>query len=294
MSSSMKAIGFSSLKNKQSWDDLVADVLNAPSRTFMRKYEDDKVVIEYYKEYGERLYLLVRVALDENVTEKPGVYIEECEPYVEAEYSLDVIDLEVEDTDDDFIYYVVCEDAGTGMQIVFWLQNVIEYLDYQEEDEVDYNGIKIVGIGSEGTIILPIEKNEGDNEYENNEREYLRTMLQRAKNGDEEAIDILEKEEQQLDEQLKERLRQEDFLTVMDGYFLPATPIEATYAVLGTIKKLKERKNNKTKEKMYWMHLDVNGMPLEVLINKDDLVGKPSVGMRFMGTCWIQGTIDFA
>lgn len=294
MSSSMKAIGFSSLKNKQSWDDLVADVLNAPSRTFMRKYEDDKVVIEYYKEYGERLYLLVRVALDENVTEKPGVYIEECEPYVEAEYSLDVIDLEVEDTDDDFIYYVVCEDAGTGMQIVFWLQNVIEYLDYQEEDEVDYNGIKIVGIGSEGTIILPIEKNEGDNEYENNEREYLRTMLQRAKNGDEEAIDILEKEEQQLDEQLKERLRQEDFLTVMDGYFLPATPIEATYAVLGTIKKLKERKNNKTKEKMYWMHLDVNGMPLEVIINKDDLVGKPSVGMRFMGTCWIQGTIDFA
>lgn len=293
MSSSMKAIGFSDLTNKKSWDDLVADVLNEPSRTFMRKYKNDKVVIEYYKEYGDHLYLLVRVALDENGEKQPRLYIEECEPYVEATYSLEVQDLEIEDTEDDFIYYVVCEDVGTGMQIVFWLQNVIEFMDCEEYDEVDYEGVKIVGIGTEGTIILPIEKNEEDNEYETNEREYLKAMLQRAKAGDEEAIEILEKEEQELDEQLKERLRKEDFLTVMDGYFLPVTSIEATYAILGTIKELEVRQNNKTKEKMYWMYLDVNGMFLEVIINTKDLVGKPFVGMRFMGTCWMQGTIQF-
>ena len=293
MSSSMKAIGFSDLENKQSWDDLVADVLNEPSRTFMRKYEGDKVVIEYYKEYGERLFLLVRVALGEDTTERPKVSIEECEPYVEARYPLEVQDLDIEDTEDDFIFYVVCEDVGTGMQIVFWLQNVIEYLDCMEDDAVDYLGINLVGIASEGTIVLPIEKDAEDSEFEDTEREYLRTMLQRAKDGDEEAIDILEKEEQQLDEQLKERLRQEDFLTVMDGYFLPATHIEATYAVLGTIKELEIRQNSKTKEKMYWMYLDVNGMLVEIIINISDLIGKPYIGMRFMGTCWMQGTVEF-
>lgn len=293
MSSSMKAIGFSKLENKQSWDDLVADVLKSPSRTFMRKYQDDKVVIEYYKEYGESLFLLVRVALGEGEKQQPKVRVEECEAYVEASHILDVQDLEIEDTQEDFIFYVVCEDVSTGMQIIFWLQNVIEYLDCIEDDAVDYNGVSLVGIASEGTIVLPIEKDDDYDEYEDIEREYLRAILQRAKDGDQEALDILETEERMLNEELKERLREEDFLTIMDGYFLPATEIEATYAVLGTIMELEIRQNNKTKEKMYWMYLDINGLLLEVIINMSDLIGRPSVGMRFMGTCWVQGTVEF-
>lgn len=293
MNSSIKAIGFSDVENKESWNELVTDVLTEPSRTFMRKYEDNKVIVEYHKEYGEQTYVLVRVALGEHLGKQPKIYIEECEPYVEAKYLLDVIDLEIEDTEDDLVFYVVCEEAATGIQMVFWLQNVIEYLDCMEEDEVDYEGVSVVGIATEGTIVLPIEKDEDDNEYENTEREYLRAMLQRAKEGDQEAIDILESEERELDQQLKERLRKEDFLTVMDGYFLPATNEEATYAVLGVIDELDTRKNHKTKEEMYWMRININGMQIEVMINKNDLVGLPYVGMRFMGTCWMQGTVEF-
>lgn len=294
MSSKMKAIGFSKMQNKQSWDDLVADVLNEPSRTFMRKYEKDKVVVEYYKEYADDVFVLVRVALGkEEQKELPGLYIEECEPYVEAKYLLEVQDLEIEDTEDDFVFYAICEDVRTGMPIVFCLQNAIEYLDCIEEDIMEYSGANIVGIASEGTIILPIEKDAEDTEYEETEREYLRSMLQKAKAGDQEALDILQSEEDQLDEQLKIRLHREDFLTVMDGYFLPATRIEATYAVLGTIKELEIRQNKKTKEKMYWMYLDIAGMYVEVVISMDELIGKPYVGMRFMGTCWMQGNVDF-
>ena len=42
-------------------------------------------------------------------------------------------------------------------------------------------------------------------------------LIHKMKNGDEEAKEILEKEEKELDDQLKERLREEDFLSVM-GY----------------------------------------------------------------------------
>ena len=34
------------------------------------------------------------------------------------------------------------------MQVVFWLQNVIEYLECIEEDEVEYTGVNIVGLGT--------------------------------------------------------------------------------------------------------------------------------------------------
>ena len=77
----------------------------------------------------------------------------------------------------------------------------------------------------------------------------------------------------------------------MSGYFIPTTLVDANYAILGEIKEIATRKNNKTGEEMYLFTLDVNDMPLEVMINKKQLVGYPTVGMRFMGTCWLQGTI---
>ncbi len=303
MGSIVNAIGFAGIRGEEAWENLVADVLNEPSRTFMRQYEDDKIIAEYHKEYGENIYILVRAALgewDEDIDgdiyqegKKPRIRIEECEPYVEAMYELEVQDLEIEETGYGFLYYAICEDVGTGMEIIFCLQNVIEYLDCMEDDAVDYTGIKIVGIANEGTIVLPIEKDEDDVEYEHTERKYMRTMLERAKSGDIEAIEILQKEEEELDEILKQRLRHEDFLTVMDGYLLPETINEATYAVLGTIKEIGTKQNNKTREQMYWMYIDINGMCIEIIINKEDLIGQPYVGMRFLGTCWLQGTVEF-
>ena len=111
------------------------------------------------------------------------------------------------------------------------------------------------------------------------------------KEGDEEARSLLEKEEKELDLLLKERLREEDFLTVMSGYFMPATVEDSVYAILGEILAIKERKNKITDEEMYVLTLDVNDLILEVVIHKDELIGMPSVGMRFMGTCWIQGQV---
>ena len=84
---------------------------------------------------------------------------------------------------------------------------------------------------------------------------------------------------------------EEDFLSIMSGYFVPTTLVDATYAILGEITDIQNRKNTQTGEESYLFTLDVNDMPLEVLINKANLVGYPSIGMRFMGTCWLQGTI---
>lgn len=111
------------------------------------------------------------------------------------------------------------------------------------------------------------------------------------KEGDEEARQLLEEEEKELDKQLKQRLREEDFLTIMSGYFIPTTIEDAVYAVLGEITAIKKRKNTKTKENLYVFDLNVNEMPLEVIVNSKTLIGMPSIGMRFMGTCWIQGKV---
>ncbi len=290
MEAPITAIGFSKIEDEDKLQQIVKEILDKPTKQLASKTKDKQILGEYYKKYGENTYLMVRI-LVRSEEKDAKIEVEQCEPYVEASHFINVEELVVESIDDDYSYYAVCEEKETGMPFIFWVQNIIDYIEAQEENK-EFNKVKVVGLATEGTIILPIERDEEEESIEREEREKFKIMVQRARTGDEEAKELLEKEEKELDEQLKERMLEEDFLSIMSGYFVPTTLEDAIYAILGEIKEIHERKNIKTKEEMYLFVLNVNDMPLEVMINKKTLVGKPSVGMRFMGTCWLQGTVD--
>lgn len=289
MESPLKAIGFSELDESYRIDEIISDILNKPTEQKATKAAESEIVAEYIKQFGDKTYVMVRVIVDRKQKE-PKIQVQHCEAYVDATHMVELEELEIECIDEDYSYYAICEEKETGMQFIFWMQNVVEYLEETKENKVPI-GVKTVALALEGTIVLPIEKDEEDEQVEREERDKLRLILQKMREGDEEAKEILEKEEKELDNQLKERLREEDFLTIMSGYFIPTTLVDATYAVLGDIKKIDLRKNTKTKESFYVFELEVNDMPLEVAVNAKTLVGVPSVGMRFMGTCWMQGTV---
>ena len=174
--------------------------------------------------------------------------------------------------------------------MLFRSQNVVEYIE-GEKAKKSCKRVNVVALAEEGTIVLPIEKDEEEETYEKEERDKLKAILQKMKDGDEEAKQQLEAEERELDDQLKQRLREEDFLTIMSGYFIPTTLEDATYAMLGDITKIRKVKNCFTDEKMYVFTLSVNEMPLDVLIQEKTLVGMRAIGMRFMGTGWLQGQV---
>lgn len=289
MESPIRAIGFSALEKEYSIEDIVTQTLDHPTSQAAIKIDDERIIAEYTKEFAENTYIMVRVTVDKGLKE-PQIDVEHCEAYVVAANNIEVIDVEIESLDDETTYYGICEDKKTGMQVIFWLQNLIEYLGAKKQKKA-CKEVNLAALAVEGTIILPVEKDEEDELFEKQEREKIKAILEQMKAGDEEARKKLEAEEKELDEQLKQRLKEEDFLTIMSGYFIPTTLEDATYAVLGEIRAIKKKKNLKTKELMYIFTLSVNDMPLEVIINSKDLVGMPSVGMRFMGTCWIQGKV---
>lgn len=289
MESPIKVIGFSALNDEYNVDDIVTEILDNPTSQAAIKMNSNRILAEYIKEFAEGTYIMVRVLVDKTKN-KPNIEVLQCEPYVEATHNLEVQGVDIERVDDDEDYYVICEDKKTSMQVIFWLQNAIEYLEAEKQNKI-CTEVNIAALATEGTIILPVEKDEEDEIFEKEEREKLRNILQQMKDGDEEARLLLEQEEKELDKQLKERLRQEDFLTIMSGYFIPTTLEDAVYAVLGEIKAISKKRNEKTNEEFYVFTLNVNDMPLEVLINCDTLIGMPSVGMRFMGTCWVQGRV---
>ena len=289
MEAPITALGFSEIDKKYTIEEIVGEILNKPTKQQVSREKSKNVVVEYTKEFGKDMYILVRIVMHSENNETK-VEVEQCEPYLVSKYTINVEELTTEAIDDEYNYYVICEERETGVQFIFWLQNVVQYMEAVEHKKT-FNQVKIAALAMEGTIVLTIEKDAEDEEVEKEEKEKIKVMIQKAREGDEEARAQLEEEEKEMDDQLKERMYQEDFLSIMSGYFVPATLVDANYAILGEIKEMATRTNEKTGEEVYLFTLDVNDMPLEVMINKKQLVGYPSVGMRFMGTCWLQGTI---
>ena len=288
MESPITAIGFSKIDENNGLAEIISEVIEKPTEQKASRKANKAIIGEYLKEFGNGMYMMARVVLEEKDNKK--VQIKQCEPYVKGRYTIKVDDLSVECLEEDYDYYVICEEIETGMQFIFWLQNVVDYTDEVELSDT-INEVQIVALGMEGSIILPIEEDEEENQIEAKEKERTRVLLEQAREGDEEARKQLEEEEKELDKQLKERLLEEDFLSIMNGYFVPTTLVDATYAILGKIIGIETRINLQTKEESYLFTLSVNDVPLEVLINKNNLVGHPTIGMRFMGTCWLQGTV---
>lgn len=286
MENALAAIGFSQLESDEALDKMIEEILENPTVQIATKLDDQRILAEYTKEFGNNTYISVRMTLDKQTQE--SLQVLQCEPYIEAISNLQVENIEVENINYHEDYYVICEHIDTGMQVIFWLQNVVEYLDAKRKNKV-CKQVNITGLAGEGTIVLPVEKSEEDEVIEKEERSKLREILQLMKEGDENALKRLEEEEKELDKQLKQRLREEDFLTIMSGYFIPVTLEDAVYAVLGEITGIDKRINGKTKEEFYLLNINVNDMPLEIAINCNTLVGMPTIGMRFMGTCWVQG-----
>ena len=143
------------------------------------------------------------------------------------------------------------------------------------------------------TIMMPLKKTEKDlirNQQTLRDRSQL---LNAARNGDEEAIENLTLDDMDTYSAISKRIHKEDVFTLVDTYFMPYGVECDQYNVMGDILNVELRENNQTKEKIYVMTIEANGIILDVCINQQDLVGEPAVGRRFRGIIWLQGLVHF-
>ena len=118
-------------------------------------------------------------------------------------------------------------------------------------------------------------------------------MLKAARDGDEDAIENLTLEDMDTYTMISKRIENEDILSIVMSHFMPCGVECDQYNVMGDILNVELRENNQTKEKIYVMTIEANGIILDVCINQQDLVGEPAVGRRFRGIIWLQGLVHF-
>lgn len=285
------AIGFSELKTRKQLKSLLADVQESYDYEEVRASVEDVDFCEYRKEYGENIGISIFGGLDDYGEFEKEYYI----PYFYGKGITSYADVAVKKHMEKEQYVGICEEPKIGINLIFHLQNIMEYKQKTMFGNIKKNSatITLSGLANEGMILFPIQKTEVEEKLGMEESRNRMLLLSAARDGDKKAIETLTMENMNLYSQVTERLATEDVLSLVDTYFMPYGIECDCYSILGIITNIQETVNDLTEEEIYIFTLDVNELEFDVCIPKHKVFGEPTVGRRFKGNIWLQGRINF-
>lgn len=287
----LRAIGFSQFNNRKKIHGLVkACVLESSSRNLTTNGEDSMLAV-YCKDFAPDMGLAICGEIDENNSFTYDYYY----PYLKTDRISSAEDISIERQAAREAYAGVCDDLRVGVSLIFYLQNIIDYIRIKNANRLPVKGTSLClsALSTEGMIMMPINKNEWQRESIRKKSISRNRLLQAARKGDEEAIESLTLDDMDMYTTISKKIHYEDVFSIVDTYFMPYGVECDQYSVLGEIQECRLVENSLTKEKIYKMSIDCNELTFDLCINKEDLFGEPEVGRRFKGVIWLQGYINF-
>lgn len=147
------------------------------------------------------------------------------------------------------------------------------------------------GLSVDGRVILGSEIDAQGAKDMKEEAEWREDVLRRAMEGEEAAFSEIDSYMNEVDEEIRERLKSEDLYSVLDGFFSPMGP-DASYNVLGEILHVDKVLNPLSEEWVYRLEVKTMAASMGIYINPRDLVGVPEKGRRFRGTVRVLGMAE--
>lgn len=286
----LRAVGFSNIRKREEFEALMDFTSECYQTEETAVTAEGEEFSERKKAFAEHMGLLVRGEYDE----KNGFQAEYCIPYFTGSTERSYEDMVVERHAEKESYAGVCDDMNLGVSLIFYVQNVTEYLNCQRYGMTENVTASLVlsGLSVEGKILMPVYQRMPVVSEIRLAQERSQ-MLQAAREGDEDAIENLTLEEMDTYSMISRRIMDEDVFSIVTTHFMPCGVECDHYNVMGDILNVDLRENNKTREKIYAMTIETNGIILDVCINQEDLVGEPAPGRRFRGIIWLQGLVHF-
>lgn len=284
----LRAIGFSDINNPEELENLLSKVINNSDRHSAVSIDKEIAVMEYLKLFGDGIGLYTRG----KTTENDELIVERWAIYADTSNEIPIINTDI-DNDENTDILVTCEDKENGNELAFYLQNVNEFLAVKNE-EISISGVCLSAVSVKGKIILPISKNNDEVIIEQKEEEAFKNLIKASQNGDELALETLALQLSQCKDSIVSRLdNNEDLFSIIDNCLFPVSKDDLEYVILGDIEEVKNITNNVTNEEIICLKLSTLGIKLNLYINSKDLTGMPLPNMRFSGTCYISGKLNF-
>lgn len=291
MHSFLRAIGFSEIKTRKDVDKLIKHVLNNADNKRIMSVNENMTVSEISLEISDR----VGITLYGEYDEMGEFHLEHYYPYLKGLNVTTKEEVFISKRVDTDAYTGLCDDYKIGVSLIFYLQNVIDYLEIKKNVR-GYGSIAPVNLSAlslEGKILFPIEKSEKQIMISKADNNHRSNLIAEARKGNQEAIESLTIDDIDMYALVSKRIRKEDIYSIVDTSFVPYGSESDNYTMLGTILDVNEITNSITDEKMYRLNIECNQLVFEVCINKKDLLGEPEPGRRFKGNIWLQGKVEF-
>jgi hypothetical protein len=292
MHSYLRAIGFSNINTRTELDQLLNHALEKPKKIRTTQLSNNTCLAEYTTEYGDGLGITIRGELDEN----NKFHMEHYFPCLNGLFVSTREEVGINKRVDSDAYTGMCDDFRIGVSLIFYLQNVVEYLEKKNQNMPMSTSfpITLAALSLEGRILLPIEMDEVQVRNITAETKHRNNLIAEAKKGNQDAIDSLTIDDIDTYAMISRRAKKEDIYSIVDTSFIPFGSESDNYSIIATIIECNEIVNDYTKEEVYDLQLVCNDINLRVCINKKDLLGEPLVGRRFKGNIWMQGCIGFS
>ena len=287
----LSAIGFKHIESKQQLNKLLEFTETSFQVEKTVKIKDDVEVSERIKHFTKDMGLMVCGTYDQNDKYEREHYI----PFFLGKGEKKFDEIAVERHIAKNSYAGACEYPGIGITLIYYLQNAVEYLSELKFHQFNKDTVSLTlsGLASEGKILLPvIQEKQSFVEKEESIRRQSK-LIKEARSGDESAIESLTMQEMDTYSMISKRIENEDVLSIVSTYFMPCGLECDQYSILGEILKYERRQNSMTKENIYVMTLDCNGLEFDVCINAEDLMGEPEIGRRLKASIWLQGRMNF-
>lgn len=287
----LKAIGFGNISSKKELNKILTQVENSFTQHNLTGQDEETDFCEYEKEYGAGMGIALCGDMNVDESFERQYYY----PYFFGTGITSYADVCIEKRMDKEAYVGICEDVKIGINLIFHLQNTIEYMKERQMSKkgIKYTSVTLSGLSTGGTILLPVLK---DKEQERRQQEEVHNrmlLVSAAKSGDPSAIESLTMDDIDTYSKVSRRLASEDVFSIVDTYIMPHGIECDHYAILGEILELQQIINEETQEQIYVMKLEVNGLNFDICVPVKEVIGEPAVGRRFKGNVWMQGRINF-
>ena len=287
----MRAIGFSKPMDRQEEQKLIADVIEDANKCSYASGGGEKIIAELCEDFAENMGIAVYGEYDE----EERFTFDYFYPYLRGRDISSYEDVSVERHAEKESYAGICDDIKVGVSLIFYLQNIIPYVDAERRQLLPIRGttLTLSALSIKGTIILPIVKNEREMQKVKKASMNRNQLIAAARQGDEDAIESLTLEDMDTYTSISKKILTEDVFSLVDTYFMPYGVECDQYSILGEILDYSVTTNKMTGEKIYLMKISCNDLQFDICINVMDLYGEPQVGRRFKGVIWMQGYINY-
>lgn len=287
----LRAVGFSKINERKELTALITNSIQLATRRSYVTTVEDGIVAVFERDFADDIGLAVCGEFDDD---DKFIY-EYYYPYLIPSGISTEEDLNVERHAAQVSYAGVCNEPRIGVTLIYYLQNMIPYIKYENEAKFPIRGttLSLSALSTKGQIMMPIAKTEEEKEVAKKKTNYRNKLINNARKGDETAIESLTLDDMDLYTSISKKIRKQDVYSLVDSYFMPYGVECDHYSVLGEIKDCRRVINNLTSEAVHIMRISCNDLEFDVCINEVDLLGEPAVGRRFKGNIWMQGFINF-